>query len=195
MIFFARNRFHFSLHQAFLSFDQGCFFCRKQMTTLQVYSFTLKNSFMKQVLLSAKAFLFFGLVVLSQGFSNRAGGDYFKVLLNNQLITEQYLYKPTTIKTLSLASTNNNDHLTVYYSHCGMAGTGRNILLKDQSGKLLGKWDFADSKQMELQLPVKDLLKRSGKNSSALLYYASKEIPSGRPLISVEFLNKVVANL
>jgi len=150
---------------------------------------------MKHIFLSAKACLFFGLVVISQAFSNRAGGDYFKVLLNNQLITEQYLYKPTTIKNLALRSTNNNDHLIVYYSHCGMAGTGRNILLKDQSGKLLGKWNFADSKQMELQLPVKDLLKRSGKNSSAFLYYASKEIPLGKRLITIEFLNKVVANL
>jgi hypothetical protein len=150
---------------------------------------------MKHIILTAKATLILVLVFFVQGFSNRAGGDYYKVLLNNKLLTEQFLYKPISLKTVSLTASNNNDQLTIYYSHCGTAGSGRSISLKTSSGKLLGKWDFADSKQIALQLPVKDLLKASTKNSSGCLYYASKEIPGGKPLITVEFLNKVVASL
>ena len=150
---------------------------------------------MKHIHFSVNAFLFLAVVFLLQGFSNRAGGDYYKVLLNNKLITEQFLYKPITMKTLSLNSSNSNDKLTIYYSHCGMAGAGRIISIKTTSGSLLGKWDFADSKLIELQLPVKDLLKTSGKNPTVLLYYSSKEIPSGKPLLTIQFSNKVVASL
>ncbi len=150
---------------------------------------------MKNIYLTAKAILFLVLVFFVQGFSNRAGGDYYKVLLNNKLLTEQFLYKPVTVKTVSLTPSNNNDQLTIYFSHCGTAGSGRTVSLKSSSGKLLGKWDFADSKQIALQLAVKDLLKASTKNSSGCLYYASKEIPAGKSLITIEFLNKVVASL
>jgi len=150
---------------------------------------------MKHFHFSVKAFLFLAAVVLSQGFSHRAGGDYYKVLLNNKLVTEQYLYKPVTVKTLSLNSSNSNDKLTIYYSHCGMAGAGRSISIKTAAGSVLGRWDFEDSKLIELQLPVKDLLKASGKNTNAFLYYASKEVPSGKPLLTIQFSNKVVASL
>jgi hypothetical protein len=150
---------------------------------------------MKQISLSAKALVVLAIVFLSQGFSNRPGGDYFRVLLNDQLVTEQFLYKAVTIKTVSLASTNNNDKLTVFYSHCGKAGVGRNVTLRTISGKVLGKWDFADSKHIEVQMAVKDILKASAKNKSASLYYASKEIPSGKPLVTIEFSNKATASL
>ena len=150
---------------------------------------------MKHIILTAKAILFLVLVFFVQGFSNRPGGDYYKVLLNNKLLTEQFLYKPIALKTVSLTASNNNDQLTVYYSHCGTAGSGRTISLKSSSGKLLAKWDFSDSKGIALQLAVKDLLKAATKNSSGCLYYASKEIPAGKPLITIEFSNKVVATL
>lgn len=149
---------------------------------------------MKHVILTLRAILFLVSVFLVQSFSNRAGGDYYKVLLNNKLLTEQFLYKPIALKTVSLAPSNNNDQITIYYTHCGVAGSGRTISLKSPSGKLLGKWDFADTKQIALQLPVKDLFKVSTKNSSGCLYYASKEIPGGKPLIIMEFSNKVVAS-
>jgi len=150
---------------------------------------------MKHISLSAKALVILTFVFLSQSFSNRPGGDYFKVLLNDQLVTEQYLYKTVTIKTFSLASSNNNDKLTVFYSHCGKAGVGRSVSLRTASGKVLGKWDFADSKYIEVQMPVKDILKATAKNKSALLYYASKEIPGGKPLVTLDFSNNVIAGL
>ena len=150
---------------------------------------------MKQVHLAARIFLLGLIGFFFQAFSTRAGGDYFKVLLNNKLVTEQFLHKKCAVKTLSLASSNSSDQLTVYYSHCGVAGKERSVLLKTSSGKLLGKWNFTDSKTIEVQLPVKEVMKVSGKNSSASLYYASKEIPQGKELITVNFSNKAIARL
>jgi hypothetical protein len=57
---------------------------------------------MKHITLTPKAFLFLALVFFVQGFSNLAGGDYCKVLLNNKLLTEQFLYKPIALKTVLL---------------------------------------------------------------------------------------------
>jgi len=150
---------------------------------------------MKQVHFAAKVFLLLLTAFFFQAFSNPSGGDYYKVLLNNKLITEQFLHKPYTVKALSLASTNNNDQLTFYYSHCGIAGKQRTILLKTSSGKVLGKWNFTDSKTIEIQLPVKDVMKASDKANSASVIYASKEIPGGKELLTVNFSNKTVAKL
>jgi len=150
---------------------------------------------MKQIHMTAKVFSFLLLSSFLQAFSGPSGGDYYKVLLNNQLITEQFLTKPVSMKTLSLTASNNKDHLTVYYSHCGMAGKERSVSIRNHSGTVLKEWKFADSKTMDLQLPVRDILKASSKNNSLFLYYASREIPSGKQLLAIDLSNKAVAKL
>jgi hypothetical protein len=46
-----------------------------------------------------------------------------------------------------------------------------------------------------LQLPVKDVLDASSKKSSVFLYYASKEIPSGKQLLAIDLSSKTIAKL
>jgi hypothetical protein len=150
---------------------------------------------MKPVYSAAKISCLLLISFFCQSFSGPSGGDYYKVLLNNRLITEQFLTNPVSIKTLSLTASNSNDHLTVYYSHCGTAGRGRSVSIRNHSGIVLKEWKFADSKNMELQLPVKDILNASGKKGALLLYYASKEIPSGKQLLAIDPSNKSIAKL
>lgn len=147
---------------------------------------------MKQIHLAMKMLSFVLVSFFFQSFSGPNGGDYYKVLLNNKMITEQYLTKPISIKTLSLAASNNSDQLTVYYSHCGQAGKTRSVSVRNQSGKVLKEWKFADSKTIELQLPVKEILNGSAKNASVYLYYTSKEIPSGKQLLSIDLSSSTV---
>mgnify|MGYP006951358344 FL=1 len=150
---------------------------------------------MKQIHIAAKISCFFLMSFFFQSFAGPSGGDYYKVLLNNKLVTEQFLTKPVSMKTLSLTTANSNDHLTVYYSHCGTAGKERSVSVRNHSGTILKEWKFTDSKTMELQLPVKDILNASAKNGSVFLYYASKEIPSGKQLLAIDLSNKTVAKL
>jgi hypothetical protein len=159
------------------------------------FIFSLKTFFMKQVHIAAKIFSLFLILFFCQSFSGPSGGEYYKVLLNNKLITEQFLTKPVSMKTLSLTASNNNDHLTVYYSHCGNVGKDRSVSVRNQSGAVLKEWRFADSKAMELQVPVKEILSTPSKNSSLFLYYASKEVPSGKQLLAIDLSNKATAKL
>lgn len=133
-------------------------------------------------------------VICLQGFSTNGGGDYYKVLLNGRLVAEQYLTKPVALKALSLNAANQNDKLTVYYSHCGKAGLGRSITLKNENGKTLKEWKFNDSPSEQMQLPVGEVLNASLKQNSVVLYYASKEIPSGRQLITLNLSSIAMAH-
>ena len=133
-------------------------------------------------------------VLFLQAFSNKApGGDYFKVLLNGKLITEQYLTQPTAIKALSLTLANQSDKLTFLYSHCGTAGTARVISLRDEKGKTIKNWKFADSKDQGMQLMVKEVLGASPDHNTGLVYYFSKELPKGKLLINLNLPKAVTA--
>jgi hypothetical protein len=124
-------------------------------------------------------------IICLQSFSfHRRGGDYFKVLLNGRMVAEQYLTKPVALKTLSLNAANRNDKLTVYYSHCGRAGSSRAISLKNEEGKVLKQWEFADAPSQEMQVPVSEVLKASSSLNTVSFYYSSKEIPSGKQIIT-----------
>jgi hypothetical protein len=129
-----------------------------------------------------------------QSFSGNYGGDYYKVLLNGRLVAEQYLTKPVALKALSLNTANQNDKLTVFYSHCGKTGTSRSISLKNENGKILKEWKFNDSQSQEMQLSVGEVLGASSKHNSVTLCYASKEIPAGKQLITLNLSSIALAH-
>lgn len=133
-------------------------------------------------------------IICLQSFSTNGGGDYYKVLLNGRLVAEQYLTKPVALKALSLSSTNQNDKITVFFSHCGQAGRGRSITLKNENGKTLKEWKFNDSPSEQMQVPVVEVLSASSRQNSVMLYYASKEIPSGRQLITLNLSSIAMAH-
>jgi hypothetical protein len=133
-------------------------------------------------LLMPAIFLFFG-------FSYKPGGDHYKILLNNKLVAEQFLTMPEELKTMELSTANSKDLLTVFFSHCGTAGKSRTIRLRNEEGKMLKEWKFADSKDMNMTVPVKEILQL--KAGTVSLCYASGEIPSGKQLIRLHLKNAV----
>jgi hypothetical protein len=143
----------------------------------------------------AKGFILIMLTVFFQSFAKKPGGDYYRIFLNEKLVKEQFLTQVNSLTTLALNSTNLKDHLTIHFSHCGTAGKGRTIMLKDEKGKLVKEWKFADSKSTGMQLPVKEILQVSGITSEGSIYYASKEKPFGQLLTGLNFKRSVVAKL
>jgi hypothetical protein len=150
----------------------------------QIYFSIIKTDGMKQVksamLLALAAFC----VTL---FSFRiAGGDHFEVWLNNKKIIEQAVYKNEAVKSLQLDQLHNNDQLRIYYSHCGITGSGRKVSIRDADNRVLKTWSFGDASGKSFMIcPAKEILALhpSGKNLS--LYYASRELPEGRLLASI----------
>ena len=124
-------------------------------------------------------------------FNVKAGGDSYKIYLNNKLILEQYVTQPLNIKSLQLDNANANDKLVIYYSHCGQVGKGRSLTIKDNKGKILKEWKFANTagSNESMVIPVKELLELI-KNGHVNLFYAAQQLPKGRMLTSVN-LNHV----
>jgi len=125
------------------------------------------------------------------------GGDMYEIRLNNKVLLKQFVLQKEAIKAVSLNNVNANDELTVYYSHCGHTGKGRTIAVKDSKGSTISKWDFKDasSSYNGMVIPVKELLQLEKKNKGSLsLYYASKELPEGRMLSTLELTAKSLAH-
>lgn len=151
---------------------------------------------MKQKIHSfSKGFIILLIAGLSQGFSTKPGGDFYRIFLNDKLVVEQFLTEPKSVPPLSLNTANGNDQLFIHFSHCGVAGKGRTITLTDEKGKPVKVWKFADTKSTVMQLPVKEIATASGKMATGTIYYASKEKPSSQLLTKLELKKEVVAKL
>ncbi len=120
----------------------------------------------------------------------KAGGDYFKVYLNNKLILEHYAYKTLDLKQLQLDKSNINDKLVFHYSHCGQIGSGRKIAVKDAKGNVIREWKFEDvsGKHSGMIIPVKELLQL--KQDDLQFVYTAKELPKGQLMASVRLTDK-----
>jgi hypothetical protein len=136
-----------------------------------------------------KSLLLMSAIIIFFGFAHRPGGDHYKILLNNKLVAEQFLTMPVELKTMDLGAANGKDLLTIYYSHCGTAGKSRTIWLRNEEGKILKEWKFPDSKEMNMTVPVKEILQL--KAGTVSLYYTSSEIPSGKQLIRLHLKNAI----
>lgn len=136
------------------------------------------------------------MAVLSTIFSypSFAGGDHYEIYLNKKLITKQLVTQSASALHLRLDKANYNEELTIYYSHCGVTGKERSLVLKDGKGKLLREWKFDNgSNASAMRIPVKEIfdLKMSGNDFT--LYYTSKELPNGRVLTAINLNNKNTA--
>lgn len=120
----------------------------------------------------------------------RAGGDHFKVYLNNKLIIEQSILGTFTIQQLQLDKANVNDKLTFHYSHCGEIGKSRKIAVRDARGKLIREWKFADArgKQSGMEIPVKELLEL--KQEGLQFVYSAQQLPKGMALAALVMADK-----
>lgn len=133
--------------------------------------------------------------VFLQSFSAKSGGDHYRIFLNDRLVLEQFVTLPVKTKALSLEGANQNDLFIIHYSHCGVAGKERSIAIKNEGGKILKEWKFADTKATGMQLTVKKISDACGKSSKTFIYYASKEIPSGKLLTTLDLKRTTTAKL
>ena len=135
-----------------------------------------------------KAFTFAALSLFT--FNAKAGADSYEIYLNNKLILKQFVTESLNIKSLQLDKANSNDRLVIFYSHCGQTGKGRSIAIKDENGKILKEWKFANStgSNGSMIIPVKEILQLVKNNTSSRLhlYYAAQQLPKGLMLTSVD---------
>jgi hypothetical protein len=147
------------------------------------YSF--KNKYMQTISKKAGAIaiLFVAFTVILSSFSPAPGGDKYEIYINNKLILEQFVSHSTSAKVLTLFPGNYNNKVDVRYSHCGVAGKDRSLLVKDGQNKVVKKWEFADGDAMSMK--AKDIMDLKKKSQTLQLFYSSKELPQGKLLASV----------
>jgi hypothetical protein len=151
----------------------------------------------KTSLPGAKMFAATIVCLITFSFAALAGGDTYQIYLNNKLVFKQKSYNPSVVdlNNLQLTKTNYNDDLVVYYSHCGVTGTGRSIEIKDENNNVLKQWKFKDAQgsNASMVIPVKDILELQQQNPKATLnlyYFSEKYLPKGRMLASIKMENK-----
>ncbi len=141
---------------------------------------------LKKVIIKACSFALLSLFT----FNAKAGGDSYEIYLNNKLLLRQYVTQPLNIKSLEFDKANASDRLVIFYKHCGLTGTGRSIAIKDENGKVLREWKFANAtgSNESMVIPVKELMVIATNNNEIhlALYYAAQQLPKGRILTSVD---------
>lgn len=145
---------------------------------------------MKTIISGASVIRLLMLIALSttlSSFSGPVGADSFKVYLNDKLLFRQYVMKDAPMQTISLNETSADDHIRVFYDHCGHIGTARTISLMDGQ-QVLKKWDYQDTQSVEasgMKCKVGDIkaLQKAGKTLK--LVYASDELSTALPLVSI----------
>jgi hypothetical protein len=116
------------------------------------------------------------------------GGEGFEIILNNKIMLQQFGNEMNTVQSLQLNQLSVNDQLNLKYYHCGKAGNNRVITFRDGQNNLLKEFRYGDAATASaaMALPVKEILElKKGKEVTLKLYYASKELPNGRMLISL----------
>jgi hypothetical protein len=149
----------------------------------------MQNTFFQ--MLPKKALAGIALCLLLFSFRSGGGVDGFKIYLNDKLILEQYVTNKLTIKDLQLTNANINDHLVIFYTHCGgVIGKGRSIAIKNDQGKILKEWKFEDVGYNDkgMSIPVRELLQleKSNAGSHLNICYSAAQLPSGRNLAMLQ---------
>ena len=86
--------------------------------------------------------------------------------------------------------------IDINYSHCGMIGKSRTLLVKDASGNVLNQFKYPDASGTKkyMTCTVKDIMKtQKQNNNSVYLYYLSNELPEGRMLAVMNFNNSTAS--
>ena len=152
---------------------------------------------MKKYLQQKLMKLFILMTILTGLFSFTcfAGGDVYEIYLNDKLVYKQEYKQVSGSNNLHLGKLNMNDRLVIKYSHCGVPGQDRSIVIKDENGNIIKEWKFTNTQnnQSVMLIPVKELLDLKTKDASLKLYYAAKQLPGGRMLAAITLDEKKVA--
>ncbi len=134
---------------------------------------SLKNSFSKSLLLIAFSFVAFA-------GTATAGLGYYHISIGKKAVYTRHLNKPLSLENLPISKADMNEQLVIQYFQCNTAdktGKNRSISLRDNTGKVIKEWKFADAKNdnAEMTIPVKELMQyvQSSKSKSLSLYYAA----------------------
>jgi hypothetical protein len=173
----------------------ACMDCVALFRENQITYFSLKMFVMQHTKLKAIARAITILVITLGTLTAQAGGaDSYEIYLNNKLLLKQFVTQPLTLNSLQLNKSNLNDKLVIYYSHCGVIGTGRKITIRDEKGNTIREWKFANvsGSNTGMTIAVKDLLqmeKQYAKNQLNI-FYTAEQLPQGRMLTGVRFTDK-----
>ncbi len=120
-------------------------------------------------------------------FTVKRGGDVFEVYLNGRQVHQQFIHADKSVKTLHLASSNDNDKIEVLYSHCGHAGKNRVITIRNEKNEPIKELKFPDAAGNRSMMAFyrKDISKN--KSGIVKLYYSSRELSEGRLLATFRF--------
>jgi len=120
-------------------------------------------------------------------FRSPAGGDLLEVYQGGKMVLKQYMHLDEKVRTVKLSSA---EPVKVYYGHCGTNGHSRTLILRDNAGKSVKKWSYADQpgtakSMMECRIQeVVSSLSPACKQYS--LSYLSKEMESEKLLLKIE---------
>jgi hypothetical protein len=111
--------------------------------------------------------------------------DNFQVYIRQKLILTEKSFSPLSSKLalLELGRTNYRDTIEIHFTHCTAKASNRIIMLKDDKGNIIMKWNFADRDLIEtMKIPILDIYKNVDNNPHyplSLHYYDNQLLPTG----------------
>lgn len=124
------------------------------------------------------------------------GGEGFTMHVNNKLLVENYFTSKSSTPRVSLGALTDKDQISIAYNECGKIGTNRSLTLKNEAGKVLKEWKFADSPTVAAPMSIQanEILKFKKENHKILtLTYSSKVVPN-RLLVNLSPDNETQAS-
>jgi hypothetical protein len=119
-------------------------------------------------------------------FSPR-GGDVFAIYFNGKQVLRQYVHIDQSVKALQLNVSSTNDKVEVFYSHCGQMGKGRTLTLRNERKELIKELKFPDASDEKSLMGFYPANVSKARNGEINLYYASKELPEGKLLATINW--------
>lgn len=166
---------------------------KKLFSSSNLKFFIMKRSINLKSTVLLVAFVF---AVSLIAFAHIWGGDIYEIYVDHKLVLHEIVYKPTGIKQIELDQSRPDAVVDINYSHCGMIGKSRTLLIKDASGNVLSKFNYPDASgaQKYMTCTVRDFMKAQKQNNNSFyLYYSSKELPEGRMLALVVMNNSTAS--
>jgi hypothetical protein len=126
-------------------------------------------------------------------FTSLPGGESYTIDVDNKRVIEQFVTRTATMPTLALGR-NSSEMISIYYNHCGSVGNNRSLVLKNSEDKILKEWHFTNTSGDQMVIKAADIIRSfSASNTRLHLTYTSKELPSGRELVSFTIGNTTAA--
>lgn len=138
---------------------------------------------MKSIIIKSMTLLF--VCASLYAFTAKPGGEGFEILLNNQVVLQQFGEDMNTIKSLRLNQSSQNEKLSIKYYHCGRIGKNRTITLRNGQDKVLKTFSYKDAATASspMTVDVRDILSiKKGNGNTVKLYYSASELATERML-------------